>query len=478
MPNITEPTKEEIEQVISTGNLNELLHKQETSWFEFREKHYATTAPDPGGSKAKYELAKDCSSIANSGGGYIFIGLKPAISESQMTEYVSEIPGIVTSDINLTSWRDSLMHSLMPRFSLEDIEHGYIDSGEGKSVLWMRIPSAEEKGVYPLILHSDQVHLESHKLHGKVIGIYERHGAENVQLSPEKIQNYVSQGIAGENTGQPYSQALSRIEAKLDGVMTGQIEATSSLDIDDRKNIFLELARRKLGDDSEPFFYIYAGPKTKTKITNFWSPYSDESSIPYLMKRPPVLRRMGWDLSVADQEYPSAEPGTWEIMNGNRKMLNVTEAGEIFAAGTVNRFLNWGLDELAQSSQSYGVLINEYALSEYLAMFFSFLQEVAQKLNVEDIRYEVRLGFVNMGGLSVGLHEPVMPGIPSNGTIGPMRDPSEWVLDEIEPLKPYINAGFAIQEIVRAGFGGTEDSEYFFREDGHLVFDHTSYIRQ
>lgn len=477
MPSIQEPTRELIEQVISEGNVENLLNKQETSWFEFREKHYATTAPEPGGSKAKYELAKDCSSIANSGGGYIFIGLRPAISESQMTEYVAAVPGITSSEINLTSWRDSLMHSLLPRFSLEDIEHDYIELDGGKSVLWMRIPSAEEKGVYPLIVHSDQAQLEGHRLHGKVIGIYERHGAENVQLSPEKIQSYVSQGIANENTGQPYSQTLSRIEAKLDGIMDGQVNATPSLDIDERKSKFLEIARRKIGDDEEPFFYIYAGPKSKTKIENFWSPYTDESSIPYLMKRPPVLRRMGWDLSVADQEYPSAEPGAWEIMNGNRKMLNVTEAGEIFAAGTLNHFLSWGLDELAQRSQAYGILINEYALSEYLAMFFSFVQEIAQKLNTEDVRYEVRFGFVNTSGVSVGLHEPVMPGIPSNGTIGPMRDPSEWTIEEIEPLKPYINAGFAIQEIIRAGFGGTQDSEYFIRENGHLVFDHTSYTR-
>lgn len=478
MPDITEPTKEGIEAVIAGGDLNILLNKEETSWFEFREKHYATTSPEPGGSKAKYELAKDCSSIANSGGGYIFIGLKPAISESQMTEYVTAVSGIKKAEINLTSWRDSLMHALTPRFSLEDIEHGYIDIDDENSVLWMRIPSAEEKGVYPLILHSDQVQLEGHRLRGGVIGVYERHGAENVQLSPEKIQGYVSQGIANENTGQPYSQVINRVEAKLDNLMNAQITTEPAIDVDARKNKHLEIARRKVGDDSEAFFYIYAGPKTKAKINNFWDPYTEETSIPHLMKNPPVLRRMGWDLSVADQEYPTAEPGAWEIMNGNRKLLNVTERGEVFSAGTLSRFLNWGLDELAQQSQDYGLLINEYALAEYVAMFFSFLQEVSQKLSVEGVQYEVRFGFVGTDGLSVGLHEPLMPGIPSNGTLGPMRDPSEWTIDDIEPLKPYINAGFVIQEIIRAGFGGTENSQYFVREQGQLVFDHTSYVRQ
>lgn len=194
-----EPTQELMEKVINNGMLGELLLLKETSWFEFREKPYATTVAEPGASKAKYELAKDCSSISNSGGGYIFIGLKPKKSDNQMTEFVSEIVGFKKADINLESWRDSMASLITPRFTLEDIDHGFIDIDKSRVVMWMRIPSAEEKGVFPLIFHTDQWHTPGkHKIKGKAIGLYERHGAENIMLSSEKIQSYMSRGLVGE----------------------------------------------------------------------------------------------------------------------------------------------------------------------------------------------------------------------------------------------------------------------------------------
>ena len=200
------------------------------------------------------------------------------------------------------------------------------------------------------------------------------------------------------------------------------------------------------------------------------------------MKNPPTLRRMGWDLSVATQEYPSAEPGAWEIMNGDRKLLHVTEKAEVFAAVTINNFLNWGMDNPNQQQHNlgYAIMINEYAFAEFIAMYFAFLKKIAERVQdaEESLKYEVHFGFIGTEGLSVGLHEPIMQGIPSNGTLGPMRTPSIWQIDDLDPTKPYLNAGFVIQQIIRAGFGGTEDSQYFVRDDGVLMFDASSYSRQ
>ncbi len=480
MPDIREPSKDMIEDIISTNTLDDLLHLKETSWFEFREKHYSTTSPEPSGKKAKYELAKDCSSIANSGGGYIFIGLKPAISETQMTEYVAQITGIKKTDINLASWRDSLLNMLVPRFTLEDIEHGFIDIDDEKSVIWMRIPAATDKGVYPLMLKNDQLQAGAHKIKGNVIGVYERHGAENLLLSPEKLQSYISQSISIEETGQTFSQDIRRLESKADSLVNTQNSSTREVEFDEQLKKALREATERLGDDAGGFFYIYSMPNTKLELPNFWNPYTDPNSIPMLMKNPPRLRRMGWDLSVAMQERPAAEPGAWEIKNGDRKLLRVTENSGVFAAGMLKGFLDWGLDERA-TSEGYGILINEYALSEYVAMYFAFLEKlVVERTDVGkgSVSFKTGFGFVSSGDISVGLHEPALPGIPSNGTIGPMREQSAWKIDRINPTNPYNNAGFIIQQIMRSGFGGTEDSEYFIRrEDGQLVFDPTSYSR-
>lgn len=463
-----------IEGVISSKNLNDLLHLKETAWFEFREKHYATTAPNPGGLKAKHELAKDCSSIANSGGGYIFLGLKPAIESNQMTEYVAQVKGITKSDVNLISWRDTLLNQLTPRFTLEEIEHGFIDIDEEKSILWMRIPSAVSKGVYPLMVHNDQVQQGEHTIKGKTIGIYERYGAENIALSTDKVQSYIANGIASEGSQPLHTQAMVRMEAKIDSLINAQTSSAAMPDLTEHRDKFIAEAGIKLANSDNGFFYMYAAPESNVHIANFWAPYSEDNSVPKLLKTPPILRRMGWDLSVASQEYPTAAPGAWEIMNGAQKLLRVTEKGEVAVAVNIKPILSWGLDEQAQQ-EGYALLINEYALAEFIAMFLAFLNKVADKLNEENTRYSLFFGFAGTSGSSVGLHEPIMQGIPSNPTIGPLRTPSEWEINSLDPDKQYVNAGFVIEEVIRAGFGGSEDSQYFIREEGQLRFDPSSY---
>jgi hypothetical protein len=475
-----EPTEELIEQVIESQQLNDLLYVKEASWFEFREKPYLTTSPNPAGAKAKFELAKDCSAIANSGGGYIFIGLRPETIGSEMTEFVAEIKGFKKSAINLTSWRDSLVRSLVPRFSLEDISHGFLDLREEETVMWMKIPDAKEIGVFPLLYHHDQVQEGEHKLSGQVIGVYERYGAENNLLSSDKLQGYLAQGLANEKTGQPFGQDIKRIETTLQRLLDRQQAEPVGRSASERVTKFLVDARSKLGEDDEPFFYIFSSPDQRTSIPKFWSPYSNEESMPRLLKHPPVLRRMGWDLMVADQEFPSAEPGAWQIMNGNRKLFQVSEKGELFAGVTIRMFLDWGMDTVRRQTQQYDVLLNEYAFAEFIAMYFQFLNKLSERLEAaqEGTEYNAVFGFENVGDQKIGLHEPLMVGIPSNGTAGPLREPFHWEVEYLDPHDPYTNAGFVMQAITRSGFGVVEDSQYFLREDGVLRFDPSSYTSQ
>ncbi len=479
MQDITEPTREKIEAIITSKNLDDLVGLQETSWFEFRDKHYATTSNEPGASIAKKELAKDCSSIANSGGGYIFIGLKTQIQSSQMTEYVESVVGINRAEVNLTSWRDSMKAALIPAFSLENIEHDFIDIDEEKSVLWMRIPSAQEIGLYPIMLHSDQVLIEGHKLRGKVIGVYERYGAENEPLSSEKVQSYIAQGIANESTGKPYSQDLSRLESKVDQLLNGGLANNAADNTEERRDHFLAEADEKVGDDGEGFFYCFAKPRTQLEFHNFWNSPNEQNSVAHLIKNPPKLRNMGWDLGVAMSENPTAELEVWEIRNGSRKILQVSETGEVFFAGTLRNFLGWGLDSEVAKAEGYAVLINEYAFTEYIAMASSFINKLVAKAdNAPDgLKYDLYFGFKNLEGYAVGLNQPFMMGIESNGTTGPLRFPADLKLEGVSFEAPYDATGSLIQKLSRSGFGNTRDSPYLINNGGKLTFDESSYVR-
>ena len=479
IPETIEPSYELIEEIINSGKADKLMHLEETAWLEFHH-NYATTAPDPAGSIAKYELAKDCSAIANSGGGYIFTGVKTENINNRMTDYVCEVRGVQEDSFDLQSWRDSLSTMLIPRFTLTDIKNGLLDTDDGKKVLYLKIPDAKANGLYPIILRNDQWQPdEQHRIKGEAIGLYERYGAGNNILSAEKTQSYIAQGIENENGDNSFVQELKRLETKIDSLINvvGNIGTEPVINVNGNEAKFVEEAMTKLATDRNGFFYIYAAPKDKLDLVDFWKPYTEEDSIPRLMKNPPTLRRLGWDLSVGDQEYPSAEPGMWEIMNGESKILDITDKGELFTAGVFRRFIDWGLDPEVQRNSNYDVLINEYALSEYIGMFFAFLEKfVATYGNpTEQLKYQLHFGFVVEDGLRVGLDEPDMLGIPSNGIIGPLRSVSTWRIEECKPNEPDRNAGFVIQKIVRDGFGGTADPSYFTRDDGILTFDRTSY---
>jgi len=87
---------DEIEKIIESGKPSGFLGVIETSYFEFREKPYY---PDNehntvSREKSRLELLKDFSSVANSGGGYVVIGLKPKLDPSKFNlEFVDEVRG-------------------------------------------------------------------------------------------------------------------------------------------------------------------------------------------------------------------------------------------------------------------------------------------------------------------------------------------------------------------------------------------------
>ncbi len=64
-------TKQELEEILSSGDFDRLAGKYENEWFDCKKEPYLFD-----NEKGKHELAKDISSFANVDGGYILIGAK------------------------------------------------------------------------------------------------------------------------------------------------------------------------------------------------------------------------------------------------------------------------------------------------------------------------------------------------------------------------------------------------------------------
>ncbi len=472
---IVQLDKSQIAKLIEEKNVNGFAGAVEAPFFEFREKPYYpdnehdTTSKE----KSRLELLKDFSSVANSGGGYIVIGLIPGEDVSQFNlEYAKEVKGIEEEKFNLKGWLDILSTYLIPKFQENFIKHGFI--GEDKKLLWIEIPDAKEIGCYPFLIAKDQWITEDEKLlKGELYGLYFRDGSKNRQLfSAEKFQERMSEIL---NSKSPEGESSSGLEAKIDRLLALQEGTATARSVDpelEKKEIVRNLGN-KLDQDSD-IFYMFAVPTKKAEVGKFWE--TGEDDLYGLLKKPPTLRNMGWDLNVWITEFPKPAGEAWEIMNGNRKILMVSKMGVVAAAGTVQEFLDWATNK---DGEVYKPIINAFALVEYVDMYCYFLKEFTSRFMQLDTEYTVLVGFILRTGqqfrlqFTVGMFPKVAP--------DPLTK-SDWNFGQVDAAKlanPQALAAQIVKENYASGFGYVSDPPEYLKKDGDMwVIDEGLYKKQ
>lgn len=467
---------DQVAKLIELGNVHGFLGAVETSFFEFREKpYYPNNEHDPvSREKSRLELLKDFSSIANSGGGYIVIGLIPGEDVSQFNlEYVSEVKGIKDEKINLKGWLDILSTYLIPRFEENFIKHGII--GEEKQLFWVQIPAAKTIGCHPFMIAKDQWVTEDEKfLKGELYGLYFRDGSKNRQMfSAEKFQEKMAEGLnSKEDSKQTHDRVL---EAKLDRLLAlhEDVVSVKIVDPEVEKKEIIKNFENKL-DSYSDFFYMIAVPMQEVSIDNFWD--TEEDKLYTLLRKPPTLRDMGWDLSVHYTEFPKPVGDSWEIMNGNRKILSVDKIGAVAAAGTLQEFLDWGTH---QRDEEVKPIINAFAFVEYIDTYCHFLKVFTDRFMTPETKYTIIIGFKIRTGqkfqicFAIGFIPKTHPDT---------LQKSEWVFKEIGSgllMEPPVLAARIVREIYTTGFGYVADSpEYMKKENDKWIIDENLYKKR
>lgn len=119
-----------------------------------------------------------------------------------------------------------------------------------------------------------------------------------------------------------------------------------------------------MDNKTTPLIILAAIPHTKIIIDNFF--YETGNPIFELLKNPPYLRYMGWNLLTLD--YPKIIEGKcWEVKNGLRKTIRLYQnGGFVTKAPADNSFLGWGQNN--EEFLNYPKL-NTLALAEYVYEF-------------------------------------------------------------------------------------------------------------
>ncbi len=467
--------QKQVAKIIETGNVNGFLGAVETSFFEFREKPYFPDNNHDAVSreKSRLELLKDFSSIANSGGGYIVIGLIPGEDVSQFNlEYVNEVKGFEAEKINLKGWLDILSTYLTPRFEENFIKHGVI--GKERQLFWVQIPAAKDIGCYPFMIAKDQWVTEDEKLlKGELYGLYFRDGSKNRQMfSAEKFQEKMAEILNSKEASKQTHVAV--LEAKLDRLLAlhETVVSVKAVDPEVKKKEIIKNFENKLDSESD-FFYMIAVPTQDFSIDNFWD--TEEDKLYTLLRKPPTLRNMGWDLTVHYTEFPKPAGDSWEIMNGNRKILSVNKIGVVAAAGTLQEFLDWGTH---QRDEEVKPIINAFALVEYIDTYCHFLKVFTDRFMTSETKYTIIIGFKIRTGQKFQLCFTIgfLPKTPPE-----TLQKSEWFFEEIGAgqQEPPVLAARIAREVYTSGFGYVTDSpEYMKKESDKWVIDEDLYKKR
>jgi predicted HTH transcriptional regulator len=197
---------EHIRLILEHRDLSQFKGLKEDLWFEAKE----STDYDLGTASGRYELAKDVSAFANSGGGYLVIGLKTQRLQEERTDQVTELDLIKQAEFDVTTYQGVIREYITPR-SLA-IEVGWVEdvAQAGEGVAYIHVPVQDDDQKYFLIA---KVVEGNEKLREIVFGIVERIGSNNTPMTKERLHGLVRQGNS------PTAERLNRIEEMLNGLM-------------------------------------------------------------------------------------------------------------------------------------------------------------------------------------------------------------------------------------------------------------------
>ena len=101
--------RETLAKIVETRTFDTLIGEIENDWFDCKKEPYQIQ-----NESAKRELAKDVSSFANVGGGYIFIGVRTNHSAQHFGDEVEDSHPFPQNLVNTTQYRDILRTWIYP----------------------------------------------------------------------------------------------------------------------------------------------------------------------------------------------------------------------------------------------------------------------------------------------------------------------------------------------------------------------------
>lgn len=139
-------------------------------------------------------------------------------------------------------------------------------------------------------------------------------------------------------------------------------------------------------NNKSPLLILGAAPTSRVEIYDF---FNENNSYVKLLKEPPYLRYMGWNMLTLD--CPKIIDGqSWEVRNGDRKTIRFYRDGSLVAVVYLdNTFLGWGQSDADFQNNPR---LNTLAVIEYVYEFVEVYRNMLINFKgVKEVRFDVSI---------------------------------------------------------------------------------------
>jgi len=446
---------DEIEAILKSGNLDELIGAVEDERLECKSAPYGLKYDHQ-----KQELAKDVSGLANAAGGVILIGVRTERDLVHFGDELKEIRLFVQKLVNQGQYQDILRAWIYP--SLQQVEIRWFPSNndQKKGITAIFVPK-QPSSRHPFLL--TRFIDDSGKRVDVIFGYAERKQANVIPTSVQEIHTFIRDGKRYDELNQKYTTLEEMLGQMQQEMKTGKEPPPKSNALQFIKNR-MESARIKAGLENRPSFTLAVVSVDTIEIQDIFAGRGSE--IVQLIDNPPKLRSSGFDLNtgasseiVRGELRRSVNPG---------KILEVWRDGTIvFAAEGDSDFLSWG----KRSIPGKALYINPLVLIEATYLFGELSRRIFSKSipGTKEVVYKLELRHMTVNSQPcylvpgpLGSHSFVVPKAPASYAIFSIN----WTGSDIKSGEVAYNV---VREVYR-WFGMNDDEiPYTDRVDNRTI---------
>jgi hypothetical protein len=375
-------SKDEIIDLLRTGNFDALIGEFESDWLECKRQPYAIDSDEQ-----KLELAKDVASLANANGGLLLIGLSTTKSPTHGMDQIDRARPFPITMFDPTRYGQVLADWLWP--PIDDLEIDLFPSSTDttKGVAAIAVPSVSGPDRPVLIT---KTMLDTPRRVEILFGYCERKQAQVTHHDVERLQALLRDGRRLDSEIRENFQSLHAMLEDLRDQRAPERPASPLVNVEDRLNDAL----RAVGLSELPAFMLAAIPPRTLNLRSLFE--SRQAPLVQLLEHPPELRSSGFNI-ISDYNSRIHEGRVRRALADNYKLLELHRDGlAVFVARGDQDGLCWGRLE----RQREAFLINQLALIEMTYLFSRFV-DTAFESHIEpgsEVRVDLRLLHLALNG--------------------------------------------------------------------------------